>query len=128
MLKETYDFTLYTPLGQRNGLLELTILDYKENSSNHNLDNSFLKFNLYGSLSIFQNKELVTGQIYKDGSCYLKGMIVTLSNKFPFIAFGKFNYEEIKLAFYIKHDRHTHKLKGTAVIANKNGGETYELY
>lgn len=84
MLQKNYKVILDTPLGKRNGILELVISETK----------------IDGYLTIFQNREPVTGELSNDGSCRLSGKFVTLMSEFYYEATGRINCDHIELTLH----------------------------
>lgn len=108
MLERAYKVILYTPLGERNGMLELMISEAKIN----------------GYLNILQHKESVEGELNDDSTCKLRGKIVTLMSKFCYEAVGKMDCDSIDLT--IHGGRSELKMKGIAVASGhqSQGGKS----
>lgn len=79
--KYNYIVELHTELGKRKGELELYLEGRK----------------ISGFLSLLKHKEPVMGKLKRDGSCELKGKIITLIREKRYTATGKFHEKELFL-------------------------------
>ncbi|MCD8146769.1 MAG: hypothetical protein LUD84_05755 [Clostridiales bacterium] len=73
MEKRNYSVVLNTPLGKRQGTMELSIVGSQ----------------IEGTLCLFQNQERVSGEVDSQGNCTLHGRFTTLMNQFYYEAVGK---------------------------------------
>ncbi len=111
MLQQNYKVILDTPLGKRNGILELVISGTK----------------IDGYLDIFQNREPLTGEISNNGSCRLSGKFVTLMSEFYYEATGCINCDNIELTLH--GGSSVFQMKGTAITqAQQNKEGEHELH
>lgn len=111
MLQQNYKVILDTPLGKRNGILELVISETK----------------IDGYLSIFQNRERVTGELFSDGSCRLSGKFVTLMSEFFYEATGRINGDNIELTLH--GGSSIFQMKGIAIAqTQQHKEEDHELH
>lgn len=97
MSKQNYAITLDTPLGIRNGTLELEILGTK----------------IDGYLSIFRSREFVIGELADDGTCRLSGKFTTLMREFFYEATGHISRDNIALT--LRSRQSVFPLKGVAI-------------
>ena len=97
MLEQDYIVILFTPLGERNGLLKLKISEAQIN----------------GYLNILGHTESIEGELKNGGACQLRGKIVTLMNEFYYEAVGRMDYNGIDLTLHGGHSEL--KMKGNAV-------------
>ncbi|WP_099468732.1 hypothetical protein [Konateibacter massiliensis] len=111
MNQQNYKVILETPLGNRNGILELNISKTK----------------IDGYLYIFKNREPVTGELSSDGSCRLRGKFVTLMSEFYYEATGRIDCDYVDL---ILHGRSSvFQMKGIASTqAEQHKEEEHELH
>lgn len=97
MAEQNYAITLDTPLGIRNGTLELEIFGTKIN----------------GYLSIFRSRESVAGELAGDGACRLSGKFVTLMSEFFYEATGHISRDNIALT--LRSGQSVFPLEGIAI-------------
>ncbi len=111
MFQQNYKVILDTPLGKRNGILELVIFERK----------------MEGYLNIFQSKEPVTGELNSDGSCRLSGKFVTLMSEFYYEATGRINCDNIELTLHGGNS--VFQMKGVAITqTQQHKEEDHELH
>ena len=91
-----YHVVLCTELGNRSGVLQL---ERKQD-------------NLTGQLSILGTQTAVVGQVKPDGSCELRGHLITPVNDCPFCADGSYG-EEQGLCLTVRAGDRIYKLYGT---------------
>ena len=73
MNHKTYQVIVYTPLGNKSGVLECDI------------DRDTVE----GTLTLLGNTQSIRGTIATDGTCHLEGSFVTVARTVPFTATGK---------------------------------------
>lgn len=97
-MKREYDITLFTPMGEKHGVLILFI------SENH----------VNGELKILEQITAVDGEIYNGNNIKLTGSLITLVRKIPFTAEGKIGPFNIYLK--LVSNSHYYTLNGTERI------------
>lgn len=112
MIEQKYKVVLYTPLGERKGMLGLVFSDDK----------------ISGYLEILGHRESVLGDLDHGGNCKLAVKIVTLMSKFCYEAVGRIDDKSVDLMLY--GERNELSMKGSAVIDlnEKLQGEYNELH
>lgn len=102
MAVSLYQIVMQTPLGQKQGQLQLEVQENK----------------VFGYLDILGYTQPIHGRIEADGSCQLEGHIVTLMRTFPFIADGWVTDDSISLT--LRGDRNVFRIKGTAAAGEED--------
>lgn len=96
MTVSLHQIVMHTPLGQKQGQLQLEVQENK----------------VFGYLNILGHTQPIHGRIEADGSCRLEGHIVTLMRTVPFIADGWVTDDAVSLT--LRGDRNVFWIKGTA--------------
>ncbi len=91
-----YTITMITPVGRRDGSLELNI--------SHD--------EISGYLDILNHRNLLSGKILKHGWCELNGELVSLMRKSYYTAVGTFDSHSIQLM--LKEAKNSYQLYGIA--------------
>lgn len=96
MQKITYNIALRTPLGIRNGKMDIQIRGKQ----------------ISGMMHLLNRSETFRGQLDDGGKCSLKGKLVTLMRTIPYQASGRITEENVELS--LVGDRESFRLTGEA--------------